>query len=93
MNFDNSFIASARFRYGFLAILLILLAWDFWELPGQLRSGSATPYRGVFLALLLIFNHVAFFCLPQGTLRRAARVFAVAWLCFVLVYWFTPLLR
>jgi hypothetical protein len=93
MHFDNTFIASAKFRYGFLAILLALLACDLWELPGQLHSGSAIPYRAVFLSLGLIFNHLAFFCLPHRAASRVARVFAVAWLTFVLVYGFTPLLR
>jgi hypothetical protein len=84
---------STIFRYGFLLLLLALLAFDLQALPGDLHSGMRAPFRGVFLSLALIINHVAFFCIPSGPAAKALRGFAGAWIVFVILYGFTPLLK
>jgi hypothetical protein len=80
-------------RYGFLILLLALLVVDLQALPGDLHSGVRTPFRGVFLSLALIINHVAFFCIPSGPAAKALRGFAGAWIVFVILYGFTPLFK
>ena len=84
-----SFTSSARWRYGFLCILLLLLAWNLFDLPEALRSQKPGRFSSLFVALMLLFNHVAFFCIRSPTFRRVATGLGVAWLLFACAYIFT----
>src|SRR4051812_43095899 len=83
------FTSSARWRYGFLCILLLFLAWDLFELPDALRSQKPGRFSSLFVTLMLLFNHVAFFCIRPPILRRVATGVAIAWLLFACAYIFT----
>ena len=89
MHTKQSFTRSWQWRYGFLALLLPLFAWSLWLLPGGLKAHLPAPFTGIIISLMLIFNHVAFMCVPSGRIAAGLRVFAVIWLAFGCAYVFT----
>ena len=81
--------SSALWRYGFLCVLLLLLVWNLFDLPDALRSQKPARFSSLFVALMLVLNHVAFFCIRSPMLRRVATGVATAWLLFACAYIFT----
>jgi len=79
---------SAGFRYGFLAFILIMLAVSVYGLITRPRGLFGDPYGNTMLFVFLLLNHVAFqFQLPPR-LTVAARISAMVWGLFVMIYVF-----
>jgi hypothetical protein len=89
MTTQQSFTQSWRWRYGFLALLLVLFVWNLMEFPERLHSQAPDRFSGMIITLMLIFNHIAFWCIPPGRLRAVFRAFAYAWVVFGCAYVFT----
>jgi hypothetical protein len=77
---------SAGLRYGFLALVGALLAWNAYLLVTRRPGVPGDPYGGMIIGGMLLFNHVAFqFHLPPRV-TVAARILAISWLAFGSVY-------
>ena len=80
---------SSAFRYGFLAVCLLLLAF---HIHWRLGLSPDYPYdrngNGV-VALMLLFNHLAFQFRWNTSVTISLRLLALAWLsfgCFYFLY-------
>ena len=89
MNTSQPFIERWQWRYGFLAVLLLLFLRDLWDLPQRLHTYASGRFEGIILTLMLVLNHLAFWCVPAGRLRTVFRVLACAWVVFGCAYVFT----
>jgi hypothetical protein len=66
--------------HGVFVLLVGLLAWYTYVLVEMIRVGDPYPkYCGIFVALLLIFNHVAFNYARHGRLGKAMKILAIGW--------------
>ena len=76
-------------KYGMLAIILCLLAFNVFQLLKWKNFGS-NEYLNVNLvaALMLLFNHIAFYFTKAGRIGRMMKIFAGIWAVLGLVYIF-----
>ena len=76
-------------KYGMLAIILCLLAFNVFQLLKWKNFGS-NEYLNVNLvvALMLLFNHIAFYFTKAGRIGRMMKIFAGIWAVLGLVYMF-----
>ena len=74
-------------KYGMLAIILCLLAFNVFQL---LRWRGSNDYLNVNLvvALMLLFNHIAIFFTKTGWISRVMKIAAGIWAVLGLVYIF-----
>jgi len=86
MNAKPSFTSSPLWRYGFLGVLLVMLAWICCDLPQKLHSDAPGRFTSVIISLMLIFQHIAFWCLPAGRFKTVFNVFVYAWTIFGCAY-------
>jgi hypothetical protein len=89
MNAQQPFTQGWQWRYGFLALLLLLLVHDLWNFPHMLHSQAAGRFSSLIISLMLICSHVSFCCIPPGRLKAAFQFFACAWVAFGFAYVFT----
>lgn len=76
------------FEYGFLAVIIVLLAWSFHWLLTLSASYTGDRYSNLVVCLMLLFNHLGtMFRLPPR-LTIAFRTLAMLWLAFGLFYIF-----
>jgi hypothetical protein len=79
---------ATAFRYGFLAVIGALLAWNVYVFVTRSPSYRGDPYGSLIIAVMLLLNHAAYqFHLPPR-LTVATRILAIGWLAFCLVYVF-----
>ena len=76
-------------KYGMLAIILCLLAFNVFQLLKWKNFGS-NEYLNINLvvALMLLFNHIAFYFTKAGRIGRMMKIFAGIWAVLGLVYMF-----
>jgi hypothetical protein len=89
MTEQKLFTHSWQWRYGFLALLLLLLIGNLWSFPPSSAPPAAGRYSGLIISLMLIFNHIAFCLVPTGRLKTVFTYLAFAWLAFGCAYTFT----
>lgn len=78
---------SSFWKYGFLALILCLLAYGLFIL---FKSGKFEydEYGGLMIALMLLFNHVAYYFTTKGWKSIVMKTVAWVWIVFVFVYLF-----
>ena len=77
---------SARFRYGLLAVTGFFLAGTVYDFVTRPPDHHGNPFGSVIIAVMLLFNHVAFqFYLPPR-LTAFSRILAIVWIVFAGVY-------
>jgi hypothetical protein len=77
---------SAGFRYGFLVVICLLLAFNVYNFATRSPRYSGDPYGNFIIAVMLLLNHVAFqFSMPPRV-AVGLRILAIAWLAFGLFY-------
>ena len=77
------------FKYGFLVLIICLLIWEVASLL-KWRNFGYDQYGNLMVALMLLFNHIAFFVTKRGWLSRVMKTVACIWIVFVFAYifWF-----
>ena len=75
------------FKYGFLLLIICLLIWNVASLL-KWRNFGYDQYGNLIIALMLLFNHIAFFVTKRGWLSRVMKTVAWVWLVFVFAYIF-----
>jgi len=79
-------VRPAGFRYGFLAVICALLAFNLYNFATRSPGYSGDPYGGFIISVMLLLNHVAFqFQLPSRV-TVGLRILAIGWLTFGLLY-------
>ena len=81
-------------KYGFLGVILCLLAFNvilalIWEVPlkDPLFDRHADPmYAGFVVALMLLFNHIAFYFTKSGWQSRVMKTVAWIWIVLASAY-------
>ena len=75
------------FKYGFLVLIICLLIWDVASLL-KWRNFGYDQYGNLIIALVLLFNHIAYQFTKKGWLSRVMKIIAWTWLLFVIGYLF-----
>ena len=75
------------FKYGLLAIIIFLLVWNVATLL-KWRNFGYDQYLNLAVALMLLFNHIAWHFTKKGRLSRVMKTVAWIWIVFVFAYLF-----
>lgn len=81
------FVWRQIWKYGFLAVILGLLAWNVINLL-RWRNFDYDQYGGSVIGLMLLFNHIAYYFTKTGWKSRVMKMVAWVWTAFGLVYMF-----
>jgi len=77
---------SPLWKYGFLGVIVYLVAWEIKLLVQRPESCPGDPYSGIVVTLMLLLNHLAYFFSWRRAVTIALRVLAWVWIVFGLVY-------
>jgi hypothetical protein len=86
---DTPFIETRRWRFGFLAVIGVLLLLNLCGLAGNTQVPGYVRFGNLFMALALLLNHIAGCFIPKGRVRNGFWILAFAWIAFVVVYMLT----
>ncbi len=73
--------------YGFLALILCLLAFNVMHLL-KWRNFAYDQYGGLMITLALLFNHIAFYFTTKGWKSIVMKAVAGVWLVLIFPYLF-----
>ena len=88
------FTSSYLWKYGFLALILcfvifnafILIRW--WRLDDENNHIEHQSYMGLVIALILLFNHIAYYFTTKGWKSWLMKTVAWVWIGLGFVYFF-----
>ena len=83
----TGFLSSNLWKYGFLAIILCLLAFNMFILL-RFRNFDYDAFMGPVVALMLLFNHIAYYLTTQGWKSIVMKTVAWVWIVLGFVYFF-----
>ena len=91
------FTSGYLWKYGFLALILcfvifnafILIRW--WRLDDENNYIEHHSYMGLVIALILLFNHIAYFLTTKGWKSVVMKMVAWVWIGLGFVYFFSIL--
>ncbi len=75
------------FKYVMLVFIICLLVWNV-ALLLKRRNFSYDQYLNLVVALMLLFNHIAYYFTQRGWLSRVMKTIAWLWIVFVFAYLF-----
>ncbi len=82
-------VPKGLWKYGFLIIILCLLAFNiFIFFIAQDFDPKSVIYLNIMIALMLLFNHIAYNITKKGWISRVMKTVAWVWIVFVLGYMF-----
>ena len=86
---DGKKRVSPAWNYGFLGVILCLLAVNVFRLLNRQHLGF-DQFANLVVALMLLFNHIAFSFTIKGWPSRIMKTVAVIWMVVasVYVFWF-----
>lgn len=76
---------SPAWKYGFLGLILCLLGFNVFHLLKWQHFGL-DQYGNLVVALMLLFNHIAFYFTTRGWPSRIMKAVAVIWLVLGFAY-------
>lgn len=87
---EVEFTFNLLWKYGLLGLILCLLAFGVMNLL-KWRNFGYDQYGGLMIALMLLFNHIAFYFTTKGWKSVVMRIGAWVWivLVFVYIFWIT----
>ena len=74
------------FKYGFLAFIIILVAWNIYRRVNISPSNTGEPNGNLVISLMLLLNHLAFQYEWRESVSRILNILAWAWIVFGLFY-------
>lgn len=83
----RKFASRRLWKYGFLGIVLCLLAFSVMNLLRS-RNFGYDQYGGPVIGLILLFNHIAYYFTTKGWKSIVMKTVASVWIAFGLVYFF-----
>ena len=75
------------FKYGFLVLIIGLLIWNVASLL-KWQNFDYDQYGNLIIALMLLFNHIAYQLTKRGWLSRVMKTIAWIWIVFGFAYIF-----
>ena len=84
---EIEFTFNLLWKYGFLALILSLLAWGVFIFFKRWDFGY-DQYGGIMIALMLLFNHIAYYLTTKGWQSVVMRTVAWVWIVLVFAYLF-----
>ena len=85
---EVEFTFNLLWGYGFLVLILCFLAWGVFIFFKQWDFGY-DQYGGLMIALMLLFNHIAYFLTTKGRKSIVMKTVAWVWMVFVFAYLFS----
>ena len=85
---EVEFTFNLLWRYGFLALILCLLAFNVMHLL-KWRNFGYDQYGNLIIALMLLFNHIACFLTAKGWKSVVMKTVAWVWIVLVFAYLFS----
>ena len=85
---EIEFTFNLLWKYGFLALILCLLAWSVFIFFKQWDFGY-DQYGGLMIALTLLFNHIAYSLTTKGWKSVVMKTVAWVWIVLVFAYLFS----
>ncbi len=82
---ETEFTLRSLWKYVFLTIILCLLTFNVFGLLTWQRFGY-DQYLGPLIALMLLFNHIAYYFTTEGWKSIVMKTVAWVWIAFVFVY-------
>ena len=83
----TGFTSSYLWKYGFLAIILCLLAYSLF-IQFKWWDFSSDKFTGTVLALMLFFNHIAYYLTTKGWKSVVMKTVAWVWIVLGFAYLF-----
>ena len=83
----RKFMPRQLWKYGFLGIILCLLAFNVMNLLRS-RNFSYDQYGGPVIGLVLLFNHTAYYFTKTGWKSIVMKTVAWVWIAFGLAYFY-----
>ena len=83
----RKFASRRLWKYGFLGIILCLLAFSVMNLLRS-RNFDYDQYGALVIGLILLFNHIAYYFTTKGWKSIVMKTVAWVWIAFGLVYIF-----
>lgn len=87
---ETGFTSSYLWKYGVLALILCLLAWDVF-IQVKWRDFSDNKFMGTVLTLMLLFNHTAYYLTTKGWKSVVMKTVAWVWIVLGFAYLFRVL--
>ena len=84
---EVDFTFNLLWNYGFLALILCLLAYALFILFKS-RNFAYDQYGSLMVALMLLFNHIAYHLTTKGWKRWVMRTVAWVWIVLIFAYLF-----
>ncbi|MDE0681889.1 MAG: hypothetical protein OXI63_03135, partial [Candidatus Poribacteria bacterium] len=81
----RKFALKRLWKYGFLGIILCLLAFSVINLLRS-RNFGYDQYGALVIGLILLFNHIAYYFATKGWKSIVMKTVAWVWIAFGLVY-------
>lgn len=85
---EVEFTFSILWKYGFLVIILCLLAFSVRHLL-KWRNFGYDQYGNLMVALMLLFNHIAYYLTTKGWKSVVMKTVAWVWIVLVFAYLFS----
>ena len=85
---EVEFTFNLLWNYGFLGIILCLLAFNVMHLL-KWRNFAYDQYGGLMIALMLLFNHIAYNLTTKGWKNVVMRTVVWVWIVLVFAYIFS----
>lgn len=84
---ETKFTSSYLWKYGMLAIILCLLAFNVGHLL-KWRNFAYDEYGNLIVGLMLLFNHIACYFTTKGWKSIAMKIVAGVWIVLGFIYLF-----
>ena len=84
---EVEFTFNLLWKYGFLALILCLLVFNVMHLL-KWRNFAYDEYGNLMIALMLLFNHIAYYLTTKGWKSIVMKTVAWGWIVLVFVYLF-----
>ena len=79
------FVPRRLWKYGFLGLIIFLLAFSVYHLLGS-RNFGYDQYINIVVVLMLLFNHIAYYFTTKGWKSIVMKTVAWVWMAFGLAY-------
>ena len=85
---ETGFTSSYLWKYGFLALILCLLAYGLF-IQFKWQKFEYDEFTGLVVPLMLLFNHVAYYLTTKGWKSVVMKTVAWVWIVlgFVYIFW------
>ena len=81
----RKFVPKRLWKYGFLGLIIFLLAFNVYHLLGS-RNFGYDQYVNIVVVLMLLFNHIAYYFTTKGWKSIVMKTVTWVWIAFGFAY-------